>query len=65
MLLLFWKIQDKRSISQNKRVFSKIREAFLKIREAFLKIREVFPNIILPNTKQNLRKSGPEEVYNV
>ena len=54
MLLLFWKIQNKRSISQNKRVFSKIREAFLKIREAF-------PNIILLNTKQNLRKSGPEE----
>ena len=45
MLLLFWKIQNKRSISQNKRVFSKIREAFLKIREAFLKIREAFLKI--------------------
>ena len=55
MLLLFWKI-----LSYFEKCFSYF--VFSKIREAFLKIREAFPNIILLNTKQNLRKSGPEEV---
>ena len=54
-LLLFWKI-----LSYFEKCFSYF--VFSKIREAFLKIREAFPNIILLNTKQNLRKSGPEEV---